>query len=276
MPELPEVETVRQGVARAFVGAEFAQVTVHHPRAVRKQAEGADYFSEVLKGASITGTGRRGKYLWLHLDNDQALICHLGMSGQLHVVTRPRSPHRHLRIRMSFRDERQLWFVDQRTFGGMELSETSDGLPDRVSHIAPDVFDPAYSASQAIERLRAKNSDVKRVLLDQSWVSGIGNIYADEALWRSGVSPTRQGRDINSTKAKELLRHTTDVLSEAIAVGGTSFDELYVNVNGESGYFERSLSAYGREGLPCKRCDTRMRKKVIGGRASHYCPGCQR
>ncbi|MFC4336934.1 bifunctional DNA-formamidopyrimidine glycosylase/DNA-(apurinic or apyrimidinic site) lyase [Salininema proteolyticum] len=276
MPELPEVETIRRGVDANFRGAEIAEADVLHQRAVRRQAEGGEFFAQSLAGARITGSSRRGKYMWLTLDSGQALLCHLGMSGQFHAVTEKIPAHRHLRIALRFTDGRELWFVDQRTFGGMEVTEMADGLPERISHIAPDVFDPAYDADRAVERLRAKRSEVKRVLLDQGWVSGIGNIYADEALWRAGLSPVRSGHRVGTAKAADLLSHVTDVLTEAVTAGGTSFDELYVNVNGESGYFDRSLNAYGRAGQPCRRCETVMRKRVVGGRATHHCPHCQR
>lgn len=289
MPELPEVETVRLGVDKHVVGRTFSQVRVHHDRAVRRQAGGAAELVGRLAGTTAHATRRRGKYLWLELADDdgivdEALVIHLGMSGQLRVIDdgtdADPSPHLRISARMGDRD---FWFVDQRTFGGWQVDELVPDVhtpgawvPSVVAHIAPDPFDPAFDEVALASAMRRKHTEVKRALLDQTLVSGIGNIYADEALWRARLRGTRLTDSISRTKLVELLRHARDVMAEALAVGGTSFDELYVNVNGESGYFARSLNAYGREGEPCYRCGSTMRRESFMNRSSFYCAHCQR
>ncbi|GAB3222277.1 bifunctional DNA-formamidopyrimidine glycosylase/DNA-(apurinic or apyrimidinic site) lyase [Glycomyces halotolerans] len=276
MPELPEVETVRRGVDAAFRGDRISSVEVYNPRTVRRHAPGVDDFTATLKGLKLTGSGRRGKFMWLHLEDGRALVCHLGMSGQFRVMDAGDEPHRHLRARLCFGDRRELWFVDQRTFGFLEVAELEGAVPATLAHIAPDVFETAFDPELTAARLRARRIEVKKALLDQTWISGVGNIYADEALWRAGIRGRRRGESLSAADARELLDCVAAVLAEAIEAGGTSFDELYVRVNGQSGYFSRELAVYGRAGQPCRRCDTAIRREVIGDRSAHYCPSCQR
>lgn len=277
MPELPEVETVRMGLHARFVGSAIAKAEVYHPRAIRQHLAGPIDFAGRVAGRSIVGSGRRGKFLWLTLDDDALLLCHLGMSGQFLAQDDTQLDHTHLRIRFQFSThDTQLWFVDQRTFGHVQMSEPAGSVPTAISHIAPDPFEAEFDLERCINRLRNKRTPVKTALLDQSLVSGIGNIYADEALWRSAIHGKRRTDRISAAAARQLLTHARDVMTEAINAGGTSFDELYVNTNGESGYFERRLDAYGRAGQPCRRCDTLLQREVIGGRSSHSCPQCQR
>ncbi|MFE1438567.1 bifunctional DNA-formamidopyrimidine glycosylase/DNA-(apurinic or apyrimidinic site) lyase [Streptomyces sp. NPDC058739] len=288
MPELPEVEVVRRGLERWVAHRAVAGVEVLHPRAVRRHTAGADDFAHRLKGHRVGVARRRGKYLWLPLeDSGQAVLAHLGMSGQLLVRPHEAPDEKHLRIRVRFADTltsaagaaggTELRFVDQRTFGGLSLHDTSeDGLPDVIAHIARDPLDPLFDDEAFHQALRRKRTTVKRALLDQSLISGVGNIYADEALWRSRLHYDRPTAGFTRPRTLELLGHVRDVMNAALAVGGTSFDSLYVNVNGESGYFDRSLDAYGREGLPCKRCGTPMRRRPWMNRSSYFCPKCQR
>ncbi|WP_199037747.1 bifunctional DNA-formamidopyrimidine glycosylase/DNA-(apurinic or apyrimidinic site) lyase [Glycomyces salinus] len=275
MPELPEVETVRRGVDAAFRGGRITSVEVYNPRTVRRHMLGSEDFAATLTGLTVTGSGRRGKFMWLELDDGRALVCHLGMSGQFRVMDPGSEAHPHLRARLRFAHGPELWFVDQRTFGFLEVADTDDTLPKSLAHIAPDPFEAAFDADRAVERLRARRIEVKKALLDQGWISGVGNIYADEALWRARIHGRRKGERISEGKAHELLDCVRAVLAEAIEAGGTSFDELYVRVNGQSGYFSRELAAYGRAGQPCRRCGTPIRKEVIGDRSAHYCPNCQ-
>ncbi|MDX3383009.1 bifunctional DNA-formamidopyrimidine glycosylase/DNA-(apurinic or apyrimidinic site) lyase [Streptomyces niveiscabiei] len=280
MPELPEVEVVRRGLQRWVAGRTVADAEVLHPRAVRRHLAGADDFVHRLKGHRIGTPARRGKYLWLPLaDSGQAILAHLGMSGQLLVQPPDAADEKHLRIRVRFADEvrTELRFVDQRTFGGLSLHDTTDdGLPDVIGHIARDPLDPLFDDEAFHESLRRKRTTIKRALLDQSLISGVGNIYADEALWRSRLHYDRPTTGFTRPRTTELLGHVRDVMNAALAVGGTSFDSLYVNVNGESGYFDRSLDAYGREGEPCNRCGTPMRRRPWMNRSSYFCPKCQR
>ncbi|MFF6776293.1 bifunctional DNA-formamidopyrimidine glycosylase/DNA-(apurinic or apyrimidinic site) lyase [Streptomyces sp. NPDC012637] len=289
MPELPEVEVVRRGLERWVAGRTVAEVEVLHPRAVRRHPEGAADFAARLKGRRFGIARRRGKYLWLPLEDGEASVLgHLGMSGQLLVQPEDAADEKHLRIRIRFDDAAgaagsagtELRFVDQRTFGGLSLHDTApdsaDGLPDVIAHIARDPLDPAFDDAAFATALRLRRTTVKRALLDQSLISGVGNIYADEALWRSKLHYERPTATLTRPRAAELLGHVRDVMNAALAAGGTSFDSLYVNVNGESGYFDRSLDAYGREGEACRRCGTPMRRRPWMNRSSYFCPRCQR
>jgi formamidopyrimidine-DNA glycosylase len=280
VPELPEVEVVRRGLERWVGGRTVVGAEVLHPRAVRRHPAGAADFADRLRGALVSGVRRRGKYLWLPLGSDLALLAHLGMSGQLLVKTGRAPDEKHLRVRITFADAAaggELRFVDQRTFGGLSLHPlAADGLPDVIGHIARDPLDPDFDEDAFHAALRRRRTTVKRALLDQSLISGVGNIYADESLWRAGLHFERPTATLTRPRTAELVGHVRDVMNAALAVGGTSFDSLYVNVNGESGYFDRSLDAYGREGLPCKRCGTPMRRQPWMNRSSYFCPTCQR
>ncbi|MBI0296837.1 bifunctional DNA-formamidopyrimidine glycosylase/DNA-(apurinic or apyrimidinic site) lyase [Streptomyces sp. PRKS01-29] len=285
MPELPEVEVVRRGLERWVSGRTVAEVQVLHPRAVRRHLGGAEDFAARLRGRRAGTVRRRGKYLWLPFDDDapaESVLAHLGMSGQLLVQPAEAPDEKHLRIRVRFADDAgtELRFVDQRTFGGLSLHDTVpgdlEGLPDAIAHIARDPLDPAFDEAAFHTALRRRRTTIKRALLDQSLISGVGNIYADEALWRARLHYDRPTATLTRPRAAELLDHVREVMTAALAVGGTSFDSLYVNVNGESGYFERSLDAYGRENEPCRRCGTAMRRRPWMNRSSYFCPRCQR
>ena len=276
MPELPEVETIRVGLARWVAGRTIASVDVLHPRAVRRHPGGADDFAAVLVGRTITDVRRRGKYLWFPLDSADAVVGHLGMSGQMLLRAAAAAPGPHLRIRFSFADTGpQLRFVDQRTFGGLAVSPGGAELPREIAHIARDPFDAAFDGPAFVAALRSRRTGVKRALLDQTLISGVGNIYADEALWRARLHGERPAAALTRPAARRLLQHVNDVMSEAILDGGTSFDALYVNVNGESGYFDRSLAVYGREGQACLRCGAPIRREQFMNRSSYSCPRCQ-
>ncbi|WP_020574816.1 bifunctional DNA-formamidopyrimidine glycosylase/DNA-(apurinic or apyrimidinic site) lyase [Actinopolymorpha alba] len=277
MPELPEVEVVRRGLERFVVGQDVAAVEVRHSRPIRRHAAGPRDFSDRLVGRRITDVRRRGKYLWLPLDSGDALLGHLGMSGQF-VVQGPGVPDEpHLRVRFCFRDPAapQLRFVDQRMFGGLSISPGGAELPDEISHIARDPIDPEFDDDAFVVALRRRRTGVKRALLDQRLVSGIGNIYADEALWRARLHYARPTDTMRGSEAVRLLAAVRDVMGAALTAGGTSFDRLYVNVNGESGYFDRSLAVYGREAQPCDECGTPVRRDAFMNRSSFTCPRCQ-
>jgi formamidopyrimidine-DNA glycosylase len=283
VPELPEVEVVRRGLAQHVVGRAICDAQVLHVRAARRHIAGPADLGQRLVRRTPVAASRRGKYLWLPLDGrDHALLAHLGMSGQLLVSPEGTADPVHLRARIRFTDGAgELRFVDQRTFGGLALEPLVDdgaggAVPASVAHIARDPLDPAFDDSQLVRALRRRHTGIKRALLDQSLVSGIGNIYADEALWRSRMHWATPTEQIAPARVRELLAHARDVMAEALAQGGTSFDALYVNVDGESGYFERSLSAYGQVGLPCPRCGTPIRREAFANRSSYRCPRCQR
>jgi formamidopyrimidine-DNA glycosylase len=274
VPELPEVETVRDGIDRHVVGRTISSVAVLHPRPVRRDPRGPAGFAAALTGRRIDGARRRGKYLWLPLDNGDALLGHLGMSGQL-VVQPPGAPdERHLRVRFGL-DDLELRFVDQRMFGGLSVSEGGAELPPEIAHIARDPFDPEFDDDRFVGRVRLRTAGIKRLLLDQGLVSGIGNIYADEALWRARIHGDRPGDRLRPVEIRRVLAEARAVMGAALVEGGTSFDALYVNINGESGYFDRSLHAYGREGEACGRCGTPIRRVEFMNRSSFFCPRCQ-
>lgn len=337
MPELPEVETVRAGLADHSLGRPVQAVRVVDARSLRRHLPGPAHFEAALTGRALRGAYRRGKYLWLTLSEadgtlaDEALVVHLGMSGQLLVRDEPGEASesdsaseaearaafdaqpRHLRVALELGPSRasstgqKLLFVDQRIFGGMFLSplvpdvpaavaanKAAPGevperflvserflVPEAVKHIARDPLDEFFDPAAVRRKFLRTSSGIKKVLLDQSVISGVGNIYADEALWRARLHYAKPARTLSAAQTRDLLEAVTEVLRESLAAGGTSFDALYVNVLGESGYFERSLNAYGRAGEPCHRCAEAGRTSLIvrepfQNRSSYRCPHCQR
>jgi formamidopyrimidine-DNA glycosylase len=277
VPELPEVEVVRRGVERWVAGRTVESATVLHPRAARRHVEGPADLAARMTGRLVSGARRRGKYLWLPVGDDEALLAHLGMSGQL-IVGEPDLPYeKHLRARFTFTDGgSDLRFIDQRTFGHLMLAGTTeDGVPLPIAHIAPDPLEAGFDEETFLRALRRRRTGIKRALLDQSLISGVGNIYADEALWRARLHWARPTETLTRLEAQRVLTAAREVMGAALTAGGTSFDSLYVNVNGESGYFERSLNVYGREDEPCPRCGDPVRRDAFMNRSSYSCPRCQ-
>ncbi|GEA89360.1 bifunctional DNA-formamidopyrimidine glycosylase/DNA-(apurinic or apyrimidinic site) lyase [Cellulomonas cellasea] len=299
MPELPEVETVRDGLARHVLGRTVATVEVHRDYSVRRHVGGPLDLAGRLAGRRFEAAVRRGKFLWVVLDApgaeepDAALLAHLGMSGQLLVRSAAEleqgAAHPHLRVRVHLSDGGAVDFVDQRTFGHLSVTDlvpTPDGapgglgsdlplLPEPAVHIARDLLDPALDRDDLVRRLRARRTGLKRALLDQTLVSGIGNIYADEGLWRARLHYARPTETLRRPEVERALDGAAEVMRAALAQGGTSFDALYVNVNGQSGYFDRSLAVYGQVGKPCPRCGTLVRRDEFMNRSSFTCPVCQ-
>lgn len=283
MPELPEVEVVRAGVDRWATGRRIAEVHVYGDRALRRYPQGPAQFAAELRGRALSSAQRRGKFLWLPIaGEDRALSVHLGMSGQL-VLPPPESPREpHLRVRLDFDDDgRALRFVDQRTFGWVTVEPLVSGVGGRevaasAANIAPDPFEDDFDLAAVVRSVRRSNRAVKAALLDQNLVSGIGNIYADEALWRARRHWATPCSRMTGAQWRVLLGHARDVMSEALAAGGTSFDSLYVNVNGESGYFSRDLNVYGRQHEPCLRCGRPIIREAFANRSSYRCTTCQR
>lgn len=285
MPELPEVEVVRSGLAPAVIGAEITSASVFDERALTRHPRGAADFVARLEGSVVSAASRRGKFLWLPIaGSGEALTAHLGMSGQL-LLRAPDAPlERHERIRLGIRHplhgELAVVFADQRTFGSLAVDalvrDHDDLVPTQVRHIARDPLDPGFDDAAFTAAVRRRSSAVKRILLDQTLVSGIGNIYADESLWAARIHPETHGRALSVQAIRRLLGEVRLVLEKALAEGGTSFDAQYVNVNGQAGYFAHSLNAYGRGGAPCPRCGGAIRRESFMNRSSHYCPRCQR
>lgn len=284
MPELPEVEVVRAGLEPALVGARIDSVHVFDPRSLKRHDARRGDFVGMLQGSTVLSAERRGKFMWFPLDSGDALVTHLGMSGQVLLRDSGAKPDRHLRIQYGITHPEHgkllVNFVDQRIFGSMavdELVEQPSGLvPAQAAHIALDPLDSFFDDEMFITRLRKKSTGVKRALLDQTLISGVGNIYADESLWAAKIHGERSADSLSKAKAQELLLEVRQVLNKALAEGGTSFDAQYVNVNGQSGYFAHSLNAYGQQGKPCPRCGTSIRKVSFMNRGSHFCPRCQK
>ncbi|MCX6499950.1 MAG: bifunctional DNA-formamidopyrimidine glycosylase/DNA-(apurinic or apyrimidinic site) lyase [Arthrobacter sp.] len=313
MPELPEVEVVRRGLVSWVRGRTITGVDVLDPRSLRRHALGPEDFAGNLEGARVLDVVRRGKFLWLPLTDSTAadrgdagtgtaavaLMAHLGMSGQLLMQDPDVPDEKHLKVRLRLSPAEgmpeQLRFVDQRIFGGLFLTSlipTDDGGPgglaetplpliaEEASHIARDPLDPYFSFDTFYGRLRARRTGLKRALLDQGLVSGIGNIYADEALWLAKLHYARPTDTLRRADAERVLDAAREVMTDALAAGGTSFDSLYVNVNGASGYFSRSLNSYGREGQECRRCAAAgivslIKREQFMNRSSYTCPVCQ-
>ncbi|ROS72004.1 formamidopyrimidine-DNA glycosylase [Curtobacterium sp. PhB130] len=315
MPELPEVEVVRAGLEPAVSGARVLAVHVLDDRALTRHDGPAEDFAHRLTGRTIAAAVRRGKFLWMPLaepgddGRPEALVAHLGMSGQI-LLGRDRPAAKHRRILLEVqpagtdRDGSpeqpvELEFVDQRTFGSMALDAmvpTIDGapagfagvvdvaepdapwrrnVPGQVSHIARDPLDPAFDDARFIQMARKRSSGIKRVILDQGVVSGIGNIYADESLWAAKLHYDRPADRLPRASLQLLLDEVRSVLARALEDGGTSFDAQYVNVNGQSGYFSQRLNVYGQQGKPCPRCGTTIVREEFMNRSSHICPVCQ-
>jgi formamidopyrimidine-DNA glycosylase len=287
LPELPEVEVVRAGLEPAVTGATVLGVDVLEERSLRRHPGPAEDFVERLTGARLTAPRRRGKFLWIPLaERPDALAIHLGMSGQV-LLRSPDHPRDRLtRIVLEVRSPLgplRVDFVDQRIFGSMALDELvpardrpDELIPSHVTHIARDPLDPLFDDAAFLAALRRRRTTVKRALLDQTLVSGIGNIYADEALWAAKVHYEQPTATLSRPRAATLLAEVRLVLGKALAEGGTSFDAQYVNVNGASGYFSHSLNAYGQQGRPCPRCGTPIVRESFMNRGSHFCPRCQR
>lgn len=282
MPELPEVEVVRLGLAPVVAGATVSSVAVFDERSLRRHDGPAEDFIARMTGARFEGASRRGKFLWLPLtDAPEALVIHLGMSGQV-LVRDPGVDDLRTRIQLDLTSGQRINFVDQRIFGSMTIDplvptpDAPEQVPASVLHIARDPLDPRFDDRAFLKRLLAKHTTVKRALLDQTLISGVGNIYADEALWAARIHYDQPTERLSPAKAKLLLAEVRAVLSKALAEGGTSFDSQYKNVNGQSGYFEHSLNAYGRQGDPCPRCGRPIVREQFMNRGSHFCPHCQR
>lgn len=309
MPELPEVETVRAGLAPALTGSTVTSVRVLDSRSLKRHPGGVEDFTATLVGSRVLGVVRRGKFLWMPIELPKstdtghrlALVGHLGMSGQMLLRTPGFSEDKLTRVIIDVQTPSgkpvELRFIDQRIFGSLAIDELVDTpdkkaggysgnvgegqwwqnlIPASAAHISRDPLDIDFDVSMVLTKLKKKNSGIKRVLLDQQTISGIGNIYADEALWQSKLHYDQPAASLSSSKAKELLASVREILAKAVTQGGTSFDEQYKNVNGESGYFAVSLNAYGMTGLPCKRCGKLIKRDTWMNRGSHFCPNCQR
>jgi len=276
MPELPEVETVRRGLVNLAVGWKITSAENLHPRLLKESSIAP---LESVAGARIIEARRRGKFLWLVLNRPEVLVAHLGMSGQFlfHEDGKPSAKHARARFQLSKAlRRRELVFNDQRTFGWLSVEQCTDGVPTSVHHIAPDPFEEEFALAQVISNIRRRKTAIKTALLNQEIMSGVGNIYADESLWRAKVHPETDASSMSPARIERLVESAVEVMAEAIKQGGTSFDDMYINVNGDSGFFEQSLNVYGLEGEPCSRCGGAIKRIAFANRSSHFCPKCQR
>lgn len=279
MPELPEVESVRRGLSAHLPSSRILSAQDLHPRLLSSQSIAP---LDVLNGLVVDSISRRGKFLWFEFKGEELLlVAHLGMSGQFRVfegADKEVHPHARARFVLERRKKRyQLDFLDQRTFGWLRVDERDDaGFPNSISHIAPDPFEESFDIEWTIERISTRKSEIKRAILDQGTISGVGNIYADESLWRARIHPEREAESLSHDELRALIASIRAVMKRALKAGGTSFDQLYVNVNGESGYFANKLAVYGREGERCRRCGGIIKRIQFTNRSSHYCPRCQR
>ena len=297
MPELPEVETVRAGLAKRLIGAEVHEVSINDQRSLKRHLLGPKHFVDELVGQQLQAVVRRGKFLWLPLSDSRALVGHLGMSGQMLLRSSGHPEDKQTRIvihtKTSQGDQLELRFVDQRIFGSLAIEDlvpTSDGgpggfspeaaveasIPAPVAHISRDLLDPLFDDKAVVAKIKQRSAGIKKILLDQNLLSGIGNIYADESLWRAKIHYDQPAGSISGPKLLELVAIAKDVLQKAVIQGGTSFDEQYKNVNGEAGYFEQELNAYGQQGKPCQRCGVEIKREAWANRGSHFCPNCQK
>ena len=283
MPELPEVEVVRKGLAKHVKNRKISNAKVRNNRALRNFEFSSKTFEKTVSGFTINSVERRGKFLWMTLKNSsQAISAHLGMSGQMLMVKKEEKPSTHARVTFDFSDtKRSLHFIDQRTFGWVNLEELVEAkdkrlVPQSVLHISPDLFEETFDLDKTISNIKKRKTGIKQALLNQEIVAGIGNIYADEALWLAKTHWADVCENLSEKKINEILISAKEVMAKALEKGGTSFDDLYIDVNGESGYFENELNAYGREGERCYRCDLEMvREAFSNNRSSTICPNCQ-
>lgn len=276
MPELPEVETVRRGLSHLIQNYTIKSATVLHFRTLKKSSMAP---LSAITGAKIKGIERRGKFLWFVLNRPEVIVAHLGMSGQLLINRQDRPSPKHVRARFELQKglrKQVLVFNDQRTFGWLSVELLENGIPQSAQHIALDPFDQKFDKEKVITSFKRRSVKIKSALLNQEIMSGVGNIYADESLWRARIHPEAIASELRIKKIESLIDASVEVMAQAIAAGGTSFDDLYINVNGESGFFEQSLAAYGQENQPCPRCNTLIKRIAFANRSSHFCPRCQK
>ena len=270
MPELPEVETTRRGIDPAVTGHAVLKVTVHEPRL--RWPVPAELVQ--LEGQVVRRTSRRGKYILLHTDRGTALI-HLGMSGSLRLVDpgTPRKTHDHLELVLD--SGYLLRFHDPRRFGCFLWLTTAPETHELLRDLGPEPLESGFDADYLFQRSRRRSAPVKAFLMDSHVVVGVGNIYANEALFKAGIHPLRAAGRISAPRYARLVEEVKAILAYAIRRGGTTLRD-FVNSDGEPGYFQLELDAYGRAGEPCRRCGSALREVRLGGRSTVYCPRCQR
>jgi formamidopyrimidine-DNA glycosylase len=276
VPELPEVELTRRHLDEAMRGRRLERVSTTHPRTARHNAGGPKEVDERLEGRTVLGVGRKGKFLAAPLDDGQTLVAHLGMSGRFTVGEPSDEEPTHTHFRATLDDGVEVRFIDPRTFGFVAVVAPDEIAGSGLGRIGPDAWETAPSPDELAGALAGRTAPVKALLLDQVIVSGLGNIYADEALHLAGIHPLRPGGELGHDELKRLVQAVAVVLGEAIENEGTSLDDLaYLLPDGRAGDNIGRLRVYGRAGLPCPECGTPVERVVIRARWSHFCPVCQ-
>ncbi|RFU65969.1 DNA-formamidopyrimidine glycosylase [Peribacillus glennii] len=274
MPELPEVETIRRTLEQLVIGKTIKQVSVFWPKII-KAPEQVEQFQDALKGQTIQAIGRRGKFLIFYLDS-YSLVSHLRMEGKYGVYPSGEPYDNHTHVLFHFTDGTVLRYRDVRKFGTMHLFSKGDevkNLP--LLHLGPEPLSEEFTVKHLSCKLSKTGRKIKPVLLDQTVVVGIGNIYVDEALFRSGIHPERIASSLTPGEIRALHKEIKDTLSEAVEKGGSTI-RSYINSQGQIGMFQLELLVYGRKGEDCKRCGTPLVKHVVGGRGTTICPNCQK
>ncbi|MDF2671190.1 MAG: 5-hydroxymethyluracil glycosylase [Paenibacillus sp.] len=274
MPELPEVETVRRTLNVLVAGKRIEKVTVHLPRIIQRPDD-ISQFAFMLQGQTIRSVERRGKFLRLVLD-ELILVSHLRMEGRYGVYGAEEPLEKHTHVVFHFDDGTELRYKDVRQFGTMHLfAPGEDNLLPPLNKLGREPLDDTFTLADFRERIGSRTTKIKPLLLNQEVITGIGNIYVDESLHRSGIHPERTADSLSRTELASLHESIVTILQEAVDAGGSSI-KSYVNGQGEMGMFQQQLLVYGRTGQPCTRCEQLILKTVVGGRGTHYCPACQK
>lgn len=274
MPELPEVETVRRGLEALIVNKTIAKVKVHLPRIIRTPDD-TEQFRILLEGLTIDEVKRRGKYLLIGV-GPYTLVSHLRMEGKYGVYNQDDPIEKHTHVIFRFTDGTELRYKDVRQFGTMDILPRDDyqSLPGLYT-LGPEPLDESFTADVLRQSLRQRKSGkIKVLLLDQTLLAGLGNIYVDEALFRAGIHPEASGPDLTDEQINKLHQGIVDVLSTSVRLGGSSV-KSYVNGYGQEGGMQHELRVYGHENTPCPNCGTQIEKTRVGGRGTHFCPACQ-
>ncbi|MGN1385493.1 MAG: DNA-formamidopyrimidine glycosylase [Bacillus sp. (in: firmicutes)] len=274
MPELPEVETIRRTLEHLTIGKQIKDVTVYWPKIIKKPVE-HEQFIDALKGQTIEAVGRRGKFLIFYL-TDLALVSHLRMEGKYGLFPVDEEMDKHTHVLFTFTDGTQLRYKDVRKFGTMHLflkGEELTSLP--LSQLGPEPLSDKFTTEYMMQNLAKTSRNIKAVLLDQTLVVGVGNIYVDESLFRAKIHPQRVASSLTEKEIERIISEVKATLAEAIEQGGSTI-RTYINTQGQIGMFQQQLLVYGRNGEPCKECGNEIEKMKVAGRGTHICPSCQK
>lgn len=274
MPELPEVETTRRGLEPHLKGRRIVAAESRRSRMLRRQPRPRD-FSDRLRGRTVLGLGRRGKFIFIDVEGDLTWVIHLGMSGRMQVADpgEPEAAHTNVVVRT---DDKEIRLVDPRTFGFTAVLTPEEFDDSPLVALGPDALTDLPGSAALAARLAGRKPAIKALLLDQRLLAGLGNIYADEVLFRARVAPHREGGSLSSAEVRAIRGAVRPVLEAGLRHGGTSLNDLaYLLPDGRAGRYVDRLGVYGREDQPCRRCGTPIRRSVIGQRSSYWCPACQ-